>query len=278
MKPYAYLDGKILPLAEAKISVTDIGILRGYGVFDFARTHGGTLAMFKEHAARLRRSAKILDLKVPVTDAALKKIITALIAKNGFAESTVRMVLTGGSTIGNGLEYNRARPTFFIIVDRFVPLPASVYERGVKVVTLEHQRIFPEAKSNSYISAVRAQKLRRKLGAFEILYFDRGKFLEASTSNFSIVKNGKVVTAARNVLVGTTRNVVLQLARKKFRAEERDVTLKDVRAADEAFLTATNKGIVPVTRIDDRAVNSGKVGPVTKSLMKMYDERMSPIN
>lgn len=267
-----------MPLRGAKIGITDIGILRGYGVFDFARTHGGKLAMFDEHFARLTRSAKILDLALPVSKMHLKKIIEDLIKKNGYAESTVRMVLTGGQIAGNGLEYDRSKPTFFVVVQEFVPLPEKFYTEGVRAITVDHQRTYPEAKSNNYIVAVRNQAARRRAGAFEILYTHGGHVLETATSNFFIVKGGKVITPKANVLIGTTRNTVLALAKKKFKIEERDVTVAELAKADEAFLTATNKGVVPITHIDGRRVGSGKVGPVTSALIQAYNKKMASVH
>ncbi len=275
MTEFCYLNGKFLPLKDAKISITDIGILRGYGVFDFARTHNGKLTLFNEHFARLTRSAKKLDLALPASKSVLEKIINALIKKNGYAESTVRMVLTGGETVGNGLEYNKSKPTFFVIVGEFVPLPKKFFTNGVRVITTDHQRTYPEAKTNSYIVAVRNQGSRRRAGAFEILYTNSGKVLETTTSNFCMVKNGKILTAKAGVLIGTTRNTVLALAKKKFKVEERDVSVRELAAADEAFLTATNKGVVPITTVDGKRVGNGKVGPVTKWLIEAYNKKMA---
>ena len=272
---YCYLNGKIMPLEKATVNVNDIGLLRGYGVFDFARTVKGKPFMFNHHIERFKNSAQMLDLKIPLTDKDLQAVVEKLIKKNGFKESTIRMVLTGGQTLGNGLEYNKNKPTFFIIVAPFVPLPETHYTEGVSVMTVEHQRSLPAAKTNNYIVAVQNQNIRKRLGAFEILYFDKDKFLEMTTSNFFIVKKGVIVCPKDNILLGTTRNAVLKLAGAKFSVEEREITVQDLRKADEAFLTATNKGIVPIVKIDDRAVGNGKVGPVTQALIKAYLEYMN---
>lgn len=271
MIEYCYLNGKILPLKDAKVSVLDIGILRGYGVFDFARTYNGRPHALGEHIKRLKRSAARLGLTVPLTEMKLAAVINQLIKKNGFEESTIRMVLTGGLTI-NGINFDRTKPTFFILVQKFDGPSSEAYSRGVKLITVEHQRIVPEAKTNNYITAVRNQSRLRKEKGFEILYHHQGNILELSTSNIFIVKNNVISTPKDNILVGTTRNFTIKLAKKLFSVQERNVSLQEALKADEVFLTATNKGIVPVVAIDKAKIGKGTVGPVTRRLMNEYEE------
>ncbi len=137
---------------------------------------------------------------------------------------------------------------------------------------MEHQRIIPEAKHNNYILAVKNQKLRIKEKAFEILYTFEGKVLEASTSNFFIVKNKQLITPKHNILIGTTRNKIIHLAKNKHQIIEKDIQLKDALSADEAFLTATNKGVVPVVKINSTTIGNGKVRDVTLELIDSYNK------
>ena len=145
MTEYCYLNGKIIPLKDATISVLDIGVLRGYGVFDFVRTHNGHPHALSEHIKRLKRSAGRLGLKVPLSEKEIVAIIAKLIKKNGFKESTIRMVLTGGKTI-NGIDYDPKHPTFFILAQKFEGPAKEAYAKGVKVMTVEHSNFCAKIK------------------------------------------------------------------------------------------------------------------------------------
>ena len=267
-KQYCYINGKIVPLEKARISPKDIGLLRGYGVFDFLRTINGKTFLCEEHIERLRNSAKLFKIKLPVDDDELREITDKLILKNGFKESSVRFVLTGGET-RDGMDFNSA--TLLILVEKSKTPPAKLYKTGVKLITLEHKRELPKAKTLSYISAVRLYNSDlKKEKAFEILYTDNGRVLECSTSNFFIFRGGELITPKNDVLLGVTRNLVLKLARRDFKIREREIKARELRFADEAFITASNKDILPVVNIDGKTIGNGKVGENTQKLMDAF--------
>jgi len=274
MASYCYINGKITDSKNAGIAINDIGVLRGYGIFDYLRTYDKKPFLLNEHVERFQNSAKLLKLRIPLSKAEIKKIVDKLLKKNGFKEASFRLVLTGGPIVGNGLEYVESNPTFYIIADKFEELPKSYFEKGVKLITLEHQRIFPEIKSTNYITAVKTQEIRKKEKAFEILYTKNGNVLETTTANFFLVKNNKVITPKKNILMGTTRNFVVKFTKEKFGVEEREVKAKEIDTCDEAFITATNKDVLPVIRIDEKIIGNGKVGKVTKELIKMYNQEV----
>lgn len=143
MKKYCYANGKIVELAKARVAPNDIGLIRGYSVFDFLRTENGKLFLFPEHFARLNRSAKMLDLKVPISEANCQKILKQLLKKNKVTDASFRMVLTGGPTT-DGMTV--IKPNFFILVEDLYNYPAATFTKGGKIITYEHQRLFPEAK------------------------------------------------------------------------------------------------------------------------------------
>ena len=269
MIKYIYLNGKIIPSSKALVSIYDIGFLRGYGVFDYLRTYNGKPFLLIEHLKRFRSSAKELSLQVPVNNAGIEKIIQNLLNKNKFKESSLRLVLTGGELVG-GLNYNPKKPTFAILVESYHKQPESIFEKGVKLVTYDHQRFLPEAKTVNYITAVLLQQWREKNNAFEILYTNNGKILEPSTSNFFAFIGDTLVTPKNDILIGTTRNLVLKLAKSKFKIEERDLAIKEVSKFTEAFITGTNKEILPVVQINKKMIKKGKVGLNTKYLLELY--------
>ncbi len=269
MKKYFYCDGKILDSRKPAILINDLAVLRGYGVFDFMRTYHGRLFHFTDHFARFGRSAKILGLKVPLSADKVKGVITELIKKNKCQDASVRLLLTGGPA-ADGLTPSKA--TFAILIEDIYDFPAKLFEEGGKLVILEHQRHFPAAKNNNYIQAVISQKWKKKKGAVEILYMSQGKILEPSTSNFFIFKGDTLITPGRGILEGVTRKIVLSLAKKRFTIEIRDVKVSELSSATEAFITATNKKVLPIVVIDGKKVGRGKVGENTRFLQAQFEQ------
>lgn len=268
---FSYLNGKILPLNKININPYDLGLLRGYAVFDVMRTRGGKPFLFEEHWRRLCNSAKETGLSVPITREVFKKNVEELLRRNKFPESTVRTVLTGGVS-ENGFTYTSGKETLCILVEKFQPLSQEIFEKGVKVAVVRYARDLSRAKTTNYLMAIKSQGLKKKRKAFEILYIDhQGRVLETATSNFFIVKNGKVITSAEGILPGITRKTVIALAKKSgLKVEEREIKEEEVYHADEAFLTATNKDIVPVVKVDNKKIGKGRVGDVTKLLLDAF--------
>lgn len=267
---YCYFNEKIRPENKTHINPRDIGILRGYGVFEFLRTYGGEPFLLNEHFARLKQSAKTLRIKLPVTKQKLRKLIKKLLVKNKMAEAGIRIILTGGNINQDGITYDYNSPTFFILTEKPHQYPVSFYNKGVALITFEHQREIPQSKTIDYLMAVQLQRSRQRKKALEILYTKNGAALECATSNFFIFKDNKLITPKNNVLIGTTRNFVIKFARPYFKIEERDIQLEEVKFAAETFITATTKEIMPVVKIDNQMVGNGKVGENTKYLMKLF--------
>lgn len=266
---YCYLNGKIIPLKEAKIPVTDIGLLRGYAIFDSIAAMNGSIIFFDEHYERFERSAEIMHLKIPITKHKTEAMIYKLLRKNHYGSARIKLVLTGGNLVG-GLEYDVRTANIFILVQKPIVPNGNDYLHGVKLITYEHQREISAAKNNDYVTAVHIQPLRRKAGAAEILYTFEGKVLEATTSNFFIVKGERLITAKNGVLMGIVRRKVIHLAKKFMKVEERIVKTNELRTADEAFITSTYKKVLPVVRINNLVIGSGTVGQKTKLLMEQY--------
>lgn len=287
MEKYCYFNGKIILAEKIKISPYDLGILRGYGVFDLTRTYNGKPFLLKEHFVRLENSAKELGLKLNLSENNYKKIVGKLLKLNGLKkdrfifpaelksdsnQANIRTVLTGGIS-ENAFSYDPGKETFYVLIEKFKPLPKTVYEEGASTITLGYQRAFPRAKATNYVAAIKNQKEKEKRNALEIIYVQNGSALEASTSNFFIFKNGKLVTPRNNILLGITRNLTVKLAKKeKFKVEEREVKTDEIYSAEELFLTATNKGIVPIVKVDGKKIGSGRVGENTKVLMEAFEK------
>lgn len=268
MKKYCWFDGEVLPLSKAALSLSDVGVLRGYAVFDFLRTFNKVPFHFEEHYERFTKSAKLIGLKVPLSLTSTKKVLTQLQEANGGGDMSFRFVLTGGPT-EDGMSWSK--PLFYILAEDLYTLPPDVFKRGASLIIHEHLRQFPHAKTTNYLTAVSLQPKKRSSKAVEILYTERGKVLEASTSNIFIIKRGVLTTPNHSVLSGVTRRVVIALARKAgLTVREQAVTLRELFSADEVFITATNKDITPIVRIDGKKIANGSIGPITRRFMALY--------
>lgn len=270
VKKYCYFNGKIQPVVKTGLSLSDLGVLRGYGVFDFLRTYNRKPFYFKDHFFRFKKSAKLLGLKVPISSDECLDVLNELLIKNNLAEASFRLVLTGGESV-DGLSPG-SKNTFFILVEDIYELPKNVFIKGSKLITCSHKRLFPESKNLNYITAVMLQTKKKKAGAIEVLYVDDGFISEATTSNIFMIKQGVLYTTKKEILQGITRKIVIKLAKKILPVIEKDISLNELFEADECFITATNKKIVPIINIDGKKISNGKPGVITKELMKLLDD------
>lgn len=272
MEPYCFIDGEVLPLSSAKVSVLDIGLLRGYGIYDGLAVIKGRVLDFKDHWQRFKRGADALALKIPVTSEFLEEKILEIAERSGLsARANVRLILTGGQTI-EGIDYDKSKPTFYALVEKWEPLPKKCFDRGAKLISYDYQRELPEIKTINYISAVNLQARRKKEGALDILYTHKGRVLECATSNIFLVKNKVLISPNVSVLEGITAKIVMKLAKEHYKIEEREVSEGELKTADEVFITSSFKDVVPISNMDDWSVASGQPGPVTRDIMDRFAE------
>ncbi|HWP61115.1 MAG TPA: aminotransferase class IV [Candidatus Paceibacterota bacterium] len=272
MPAFCYFNGTIMPVADAKVGIYDIGLLRGFGIYEALRTFGRKPFHLADHLKRFHVSAEGLGLHIPASDEEIAHTIDELIAKNipEGREALARFILTGGPARA-GIEHDQnVQQTFYILVEPLDPIPADVLTRGCSLIVFEHQRPFPATKTTNYIQAVLLQDERKGAGALEILYTSQGKVLECATSNFFIIKNGTIVTAKKNILEGITRNVTIDVAKKEFPVEERDISVDELYEADEAFLTSSFKDVVPVVDVGGKKIGEGVPGTITRRVMALF--------
>jgi len=265
-----YVDGEYLSENQAAISVKDIGILRGYSVFDFLRTYCRRPFYLEDHVARLANSAKLLNLALPCKQSELIDItIKTLDHNKDLDEANIRLVITGGISADSITPTNKTK--LLVMVTNVHNCPAEWYRDGAAIITTNDERYIPNAKSTNYIPGILALSRARQQGAIESIYVDRyGRLLEGTTTNFFAVMGNKVVTPGISILPGITRKVVLKLIAKEFDIEIRDIHRDEMRLMDEVFLTASNKEVVPVVRLDDLIVSNGKPGKHTRRIMQLF--------
>jgi branched-chain amino acid aminotransferase len=267
-----YIDGEFLPEKDARIPVNDLAILRGYGIFDFFRTYGGKPFHLKDHLKRLEHSAISIDLNLPLRIEEIKDIVLETLKRNQHKDSNVRIVVTGGQT--DDFITPCGKPRLLVMVTEAHLCPKKWYENGVKIITVPLERQIPGAKSLNYLSAILALKEAYQKKAVEAVYIDREKNLrEGTTSNFFIFINGKMITpGTEEILPGITRQVVLELAEHEFEVQIRDIYLDELHQAQGAFLSSSNKQVLPVVRVDDLTIGDGKPCDKTRLIMKRFEE------
>lgn len=271
---WAVVNGRIVPRSEATFSAGDLAVLRGYSVFDYTRTYDMVPFMLREHAARLRTSAKRIGIICPYSVVELVAMATKLIEKEGVPNRGLRMILSGGEARGLSPAPD-AKPRLIIVTEPITPNDPTWRETGGYVMAQSIRRDIPAAKTTGYVHAVRLDRERKKQKACDILYIVDGAIRECSISNFFLIKKGRVITAKSDILPGITRTLAMRLARKLFGAAnviERDVFVQELKVADEAFITATNKEIVPVVRVGAETIGIGLPGEMTLRLRDAYED------
>jgi branched-chain amino acid aminotransferase len=277
------VNGRICGEHDAVVSVFDHGFVFGDGVYEVLRTYGREPFLFGPHMRRLRDSAAMIAIEVPFSDAELLARVRETVAALGNeGECYVRLLLTRG--VGEFSYDPKAcpAPTLVIIVKAYVPPPARVFEDGVRIALVAVVRnhpgsVNPRIKSNNLLNNALAMQEALRRGGFEALMKNyKGEIVECSQSNFFIVKQGVVVTPPLDagLLAGVTRAFVIDLARASgLPCKERPLFEGDLDTAHEAFLTSTTREIVPVVRVDDRVIGSGRPGPVTLQLLEAFRAR-----
>ncbi len=279
-----YLDGDYVDEADARISVFDHGLLYGDGVFEGIRLYEGCVFRLDEHLERLEFSAKAILLDLPLSRDEISEIVCETCRRNGLTNGYIRLIVTRG--IGNlGLSPDSCgRPTVIVIADTIELYPVEYYEKGLDIVTVPTRRINPAAlnpavKSLNYLNNVLARIEASQHGAPEaIMLNDQGYVAECTGDNIFMLSREKVYTpdTSCGALKGITRDTVIDIAEDLgIPLVEADLTRYDFWTAEECFLTGTAAEVVPVVRIDGRAIGNGKPGAVTQRFIDSFRKRAS---
>jgi branched-chain amino acid aminotransferase len=274
------VNGSITSPERAAVSPLDRGFLFGDSVYETIRTYEGRPFRLRDHLERLRRSAERLDIRYDAAGVDIEKEVLRTVTDAGGGDAAVRVVLTRGTgPIGYATE-GCGPPTVVVYVRPRPPLPDGWRGEGVDVAIVGVRRnsaaaLDPAIKASNLLNNFLAWSEGRRLGAFEpILLNAEEKLTEGASSNIFLVRAGCLLTPRPDdgILEGITRAVVLDLARLHgIPAEESSLVADDLRRADEAFLTSTLKGIVPVRRCDGWPIRDGRPGPVTRRLLGLFD-------
>jgi branched-chain amino acid aminotransferase len=274
-----YIDGKFYSERDAKVSVFDHGFLYGDGVFEGIRAYHGRVFKLKEHIDRLFYSAKAILLEIPMTREKISRAVIEACRANKIRDGYIRLVVTRGvGTLGLNPRSCKS-PSIIIIADKIQVYPQELYSRGMEIVTVPtvrnlHSAVNPAIKSLNYLNNILAKIEANNAGVEEAVMLNAEGFVaECTADNLFIVKNGELFTPSLSAgaLYGITRQTVIELARQSgIKVSEPNLTRYDLFCADECFLCGTGAEIMPVIKIDNRVIGSGKPGTLTRNLVSEY--------
>jgi branched-chain amino acid aminotransferase len=272
-----YLNGRILPKAEATVSIYDSGFMLGDGVWEGIRLYNNRWAFLDEHLDRLAEAARAVDLSIGMTRTQLTQAILDTQAANGMlSDAHARLMVTRGIKTRpfQHPRLSQQGPTVAIIMEHSRPR----HPRPIRLATVPHIRGLPmtqdpKLNSHSKLNCILACIAAEKAGADEALMLDIHGFVNTTNAcNFFIVRRGEIWTSTGDYCMpGITRQKVLDLARANgIPAREKNFSLVETYSADEAFLTGTFGAQTPVGTIDGRTIGTGQMGPVTARIRDLY--------
>lgn len=277
-----YVDGKIVPKAQAVVSVYDSGFMLGDGVWEGLRLHDNHWAFADEHLDRLFEAAKAIDLDIGMDRKGVFDALLETQKANGMTtDAHARLMITRGVKVRPFQHPNLSQsgPTFVIIVEHSKPkIP-----RPISLATVPHQRGLPmtqdpKLNSHSKLNCILACIAAQKAGADEALMLDVHGFVNTTNAcNFFIVRKGAVWTSTGDYCMnGITRQKVIDLCRANdIPVFERNYSLVDTYGADEVFLTGTFGAQTPVGSIDGRQIGNGQLGPMTTRIRELYADMIA---
>ncbi len=281
--PTCWLDGAYLPLAEARVSPLDRGFLFADGVYEVVPVHRGRPFRLRQHLERLERSLAELRMRSPLARPGWVEVTERLVAAAGAPEVLVYLQVTRGVEYGRNHLFPPAdiAPTGFAFASPYpVPSPASL-EQGLATTLLEDTRWARcDVKSVALLANVLLRQEAQDRGGAEALLHRDGRVTEGSSSTVFIVDgDGRLVTPpnGHDILPGTSRDAVLDLASGWLPVEVRDFTVAELRAATEVWIASAGRGVLPVTSIDHRPVGSGKPGPMWRAMHARWQQHLDDI-
>ncbi|MCX6980306.1 MAG: branched-chain-amino-acid transaminase [Verrucomicrobia bacterium] len=276
-----YLDGKIVPESQAKISVFDHGLLYGDGCFEGIRFYNGRVFRLEEHTRRIYDSAKSLLLTIPMTPEEMIRATVETVKANGLRDGYIRTVITRGVGPMGLSPYKCPKASVFIIAASIQLYPPSAYENGLVMATVatrrpRHDILPPQVKSLNYLNNVMAKVEAIQAGAEEgLMLNDQGLVAECTGDNIFIIRDGAIATPplSAGALDGITRRVVFEIAATLgIPLHERDLSRHDIFTADECFLTGTAAEVIAAVKLDQRVIGDGKPGVITKQVIAKFRE------
>jgi D-alanine transaminase len=271
-----FLNGRLLPIEQATVSVLDRGFIFGDGVYELVPVYSRAPFRLEEHLARLERSLGETRIRNPYSRAQWRAHIYALIDAQPFEDQGIYFQVTRGVAKRDHAFPANVEPTVFMMSNPLVnPQPAQV-EKGASAVSAQDYRwLRCDIKSISLIGNCLLRQISAEAGGAETILFRAGKLTEASASNVFIVKRGVIQSPPKSnlILPGITYDVVVELARANgLPLEFKDIAEADVRAADELWVSSSSKEVLAIVELDGKRIGDGRPGPVFRRMFQLYQE------
>lgn len=271
----AYVNGELVPIDEAKISILDWGFLHSDATYDVSHVWEGHFFCLEDHLDRFYAGMEKLRLSIPYNKAQLTDVLLNMVSQSGLRHAYVEMITTRGQPQPGSRDPRTCTNQFFAFVVPFVWI--SQPDEGLHIAISQQQRIpsasvDPTIKNYHWLDLVMGQFEAYDKGAQTAAVVDHeGNIKEGPGFNIFIIKDNQLFTTAKGVLQGITGKVVMQLAKQL----GKQVVLGEISAqafkhADEAFATSTAGGIMAITQVDDSVLGAGQIGPITLQLKNAY--------
>jgi branched-chain amino acid aminotransferase len=282
MPKLVWLNGNISPLESATTSVADHAHLYGDGLFEGIRIYGGKIFKLDEHLERLYFGIRYLGYEMSISQSELRQTILDVCKQAEICDGYIRLNVTRGTGLGLDPKNIDRAPNVMIMVSTLALYPASAYEIGLNVVTssirvIPADALDPRVKAiGKYVSNILAKHEGNRMGAGEALMLNhQGQLAECTGDNIFLVQKGKIRTPhpSCGILAGITRQTVIDIARREgIEVEETFLTVFDLYASDEVFLTGTAAEVIAMVGLDGRKIGCGTPGEMTLRLMNLYRE------
>ena len=271
-----FLNGKFMPVEEARVPVLDRGFIFGDGVYELVPVYSRVPFRMEEHLARLERSLAAVRIRNPYSRAEWRDILLKVVEKQPFEDQGIYFQVTRGVAKRDHAFPKDAVPTVFVMSNPLTCPPKALVENGAVAVTAVDDRWHHcDIKSISLIGNCLLRQVSVDAGAVETILFRDGKLTEASASNVFVVRQGVILSPPKSnlILPGITYDVVVELAQGAgLPFEFRAVTEAEVRGADEIWVTSSSKEVLAITMLDRKPVGNGKPGPVFHAMYRLYQE------
>lgn len=265
-----YYDGQISSFNQTGMSLNDLLIQRGYGIFDYLRVVNNKPLFVEDHLDRLYQSAAIMHMEVPQSKESILKIVLELVAKNDMPYSGLKLIVSGGDS-SDGYSLEKPRLT---IIQQPLPVPSNSFSVN-PFILMSHpfQRQLPQVKTTDYLMAIYLQPKLKAFGGHDILYTNDGMLRECPRSNFFLIsEQGNIVTPKDDILKGITRKNILASARENgIEVEERPIALEEIKTAKGAFIASSTKRIIPISKIDESVIATDS--PILEKVFNMLVQK-----
>jgi len=271
-----YLNGEYLPLSEARVSVLDRGFIFGDGVYEVIPAYGGKVLRFEHHMQRLNDSLEAVRITNPLTNEIWLEIINKLISDTGSADQSIYLHITRGVAERDHRFPENSEPTVFVMSNILQTVEPEILQKGISAITLDDIRWqYCNIKAIALLPNILLRQQAIDKGAMEAILIRDGEVTEGAASNAFIVNQGIIKTPpkGKRLLPGITRDLIVELAKShNMPIEEANISEKEFLNADEIWLTSSTKEILPVTRLNDKTIGSGKPGPVWQDMYQKFQD------